>query len=541
MCLIGTASAVDVPAGYVSTYKLNSPGTTYVLTGNISANTTAFSVAANDIVLDGNGYTIDCGLTGAGDGVVSDKYTNITIKNLKVIQHNPSKSSSGIRIENTANTLISNCSASSIAESGIYVTGSNTTINRCNASSVKGTALYIDAKDSNVTNCLAVSDTHYAISLTDANNNIVSNCIGHSNISGGIDFATSTNNKVSNCDGYSNTSHGLSFTTCTNNKVSSSIGYTNSSAGGDGISLENSSKNTFINSTGSSYLKFGIKLAGKTTYNTFVNCVGESFGRNSIYQGIWFTFSSAACSGTNVYTNCTSRSALATTCNDSSKTTVLAMGDSITAGGAAGLPYGAYIHYANLTLNNRGYVFYDAGLGGEKASSGRVRFLDEMAVFKPKYVTIMYGANDLKAMRSQQDIIDDILWMASQAKAQGATPIILLTPARRGSEENTTSLDQSLSTQALAAGYKVFNVYDIIDTVPNNSQYDKYNSTNYVDSVHPNQAGNKLIGDAFANYIAGLGQGNNQQTSVTQQSSVSFITKIELWVRSYIDTIQKLI
>jgi hypothetical protein len=79
-----------------------------------------------------------------------------------------------------------------------------------------------------------------------------------------------------------------------------------------------------------------------------------------------------------------------------------------------------------------------------------------------------------------------------------------LTPTRRGYEIATTALDQNLSSQAIAAGYHVFNVYDIIDTVPNNGKYDAYDSTNYVDSVHPNQAGNKLIGDEFAKYILSL-------------------------------------
>jgi hypothetical protein len=44
-------AAVDIPAGYLSSYSLNSAGTTYNLLGNISANGTAFSVAANNITL----------------------------------------------------------------------------------------------------------------------------------------------------------------------------------------------------------------------------------------------------------------------------------------------------------------------------------------------------------------------------------------------------------------------------------------------------------------------------------------------------------
>jgi len=520
VCLTVTASAVDIPAGYVSGYSLNSAGTTYVLTENVLANTTAFSVAANDIVFDGNGHTIDCGLTGAGVGITSNAHSNITIKNVSVIQHNSSTSSHGILTLNTANTLISNCSASSIAGCGIYVTGSTATVDRCNTSSVRGKSLYISANNSRVTNCSALSNSHYAICLINANNNTVSNCTGRTNTSHGLSFTTSNNNNVSSCAGYSNTSHGLSFTTSNNNTVRASIGYTNSSTGGNGIWLTDSSNNTFVDSTGLSYLKYGINLTGNTTYNTFVNCVGESFGSNSLRHGIWFSFSSAACSATNTFTNFTTRSALAATSTDLAAETYLNVGDSITAGGAAGLPYGAYIHYTNITLGN-GYVFYNRGLGGETSASGRIRFLDEMAVFNPKYVTIMYGANDLTAKRPQQSIIDDILWMASQAKAQGATPIILLTPARKGFVMNTTYLDQNLSTQALAAGYNVFNVYDIIDTVPNNSQYDEYDVTNYLDSVHPTQAANKLIGDAFANYITALSSQGHVQPSVNVSSNVS--------------------
>jgi hypothetical protein len=107
-----------------------------------------------------------------------------------------------------------------------------------------------------------------------------------------------------------------------------------------------------------SYLKYGINLTGNTKYNTFVNCVGESFGSNSLRHGIWFSFSSAACSATNTFTNFTTRSALAATSTDLAAETYLNVGDSITAGGAAGLPYGAYIHYTNITLGN-GYVFYN--------------------------------------------------------------------------------------------------------------------------------------------------------------------------------------
>jgi parallel beta-helix repeat protein len=505
VCLSGTALAANIPAGHVSGYNLNSAGTTYVLTGNILANTNAFSITANNVVLDGKGYSIDCGLTGTGVGITCSNHRNVTIKNVRVIQHNSSTSSDGIRVQNSANILISNCSASSIAGSGMYITGSAATIDRCKTSSNKGIPLYIVAGNSQITSCSAVSSSNTAIYIANSKNNIVSNCIGHSNTGSGIEFRSSNNNKVSNCAGYSNTSHGLAFTSCIKNNVRASSGYSKANDRGSGIFLTGSSNNIFTNCTGSSYLYAGIYLYGASTYNTFINCLGESYGRQSLDQGIWFKFPSAASSGTNVYTNCISRSPLATTSNDPKKITFLNIGDSITAGSATGLPHGAYVYYVNLTLSKSGYVFYNVGLGGETSESGRLRFLDEMALFKPKYVTILYGANDLRYSRPQQSTINDILWMASQAKAHGATPIILLTPAK-GSLKEIIYLDQNLSKQALAAGYKVFNVYDLIDTVPNNSKYDGFNSTNYLpkDGTHPNQTANKLIGDAFAKYIVTL-------------------------------------
>lgn len=503
MCLTGTASAINIPAGYVSDYSLNSPGATYVLTGNILANTNAFSVTANNIVFDGSGHKIDCGLTGAGMGIKSNGKKNITIKNAVIVQHNSGSSSHGILMQNTANTRIVNCTVKSAGGAGIYITGNTAQIDRCSMTSVSGKALYLTGSNSSVSDCTAISTSSYGLGLANANNNRIMNCIARSGSGHGIDLKTSNNNYFSKCAGYSSTSHGICLTSCKYNTFIDSVGYTNSTTSGDGVYLSDSAHNTFNKVTASSSSKTGFYLNNMTMYNNFVNCIGESYDKTSIYNGIWFAFPVAACAGTNTYTNFISHSKLVTTSTDPHVVKFLVIGDSITAGGAAGLPYGAYAHYASISLGS-GYALYNVGLANETAAKGRLRFIDEVAANKPEYVSIMYGANDIKEGRPQQSIINDILWMASKAKAAGATPIILLTPTRRSFEATTTALDKSLSSQAIAAGYHVFNVYDIIDKVPNNGKYDAYNSTNYVDSVHPNQAANKLIGQSFAKYIVAL-------------------------------------
>jgi parallel beta-helix repeat protein len=209
VCLTGTASAVNIPAGYVSDYSLNSAGTTYVLTGDILANTNAFSIAANYIVLDGNGHKIDCGLKGSGVGVKSNGKKNVTIKNAVIVQHDSGSLSHGIMIQNTANTKIINCTVKSVGGAGIYVTGSSAQVDRCSTTSVSGKSLYLNANNCSVTNCTAVSTSSYGLELSNAHNNRFMNCIARSGSSHGIDLTRSNNNYFLKCAGYSNTSHGI--------------------------------------------------------------------------------------------------------------------------------------------------------------------------------------------------------------------------------------------------------------------------------------------------------------------------------------------
>lgn len=514
--LTGLAAAVDITAGFVSSYSLNSAGTTYDLLGNISANGTAFNVAANNITLDGHGYTIDCGLSGTGYAITCSGKNNLVLKNFYAVQHDSSSSSHVIFVKNSADSIIDNVTSTAIAGQGFYLSGTNCSVNNCNAKSTSGNALYIMLNNSNVINCVLNSTSHFSLGLSNAYNDTFYNCTGYDNASHCVDLSSSNYNNFANCAFYSIQSSAIYIDGNSNNNSFKNTYCLSNGTNGDGVYIKDSNFNTFDNVTADSIHKYGWYFYNTSACNNLVNCTGRSTAANSIYHGIWFAYNSLSYAGTNTYTNFDSQSMLATT-NSSAKTIhFMCIGDSITAGGKAGLPYGAYVYYANKTLSPE-YTFYNVGLGGERTDEGKLRFLDCMAVYKPEYVTIMYGANDLKAFRSQQDIIDDIMWMASQAKSRGVTPIIFLTPDIRGMTANTTYFDQNLSSQATAAGYAVFNVYDIIDLVPNNGQYDDYNSTNYVDSVHPNQAGNALIGDAFVKYILT----NNIQASEQRNENIA--------------------
>ena len=48
---------------------LNTPGATYTLTGDVNSSGTCFTIGADDITLDGAGYTVNYSMTNAGYGI----------------------------------------------------------------------------------------------------------------------------------------------------------------------------------------------------------------------------------------------------------------------------------------------------------------------------------------------------------------------------------------------------------------------------------------------------------------------------------------
>jgi parallel beta-helix repeat protein len=302
-------------------------------------------------------------LIGPGIGIRSNGKHNITIKNLVIVQHDSGSSSHGILIQNTENTRIINCTASSAGGAGIYVTGNNVTVDRCSTNSFSGRSLYLVVNNSSITNCTARTDS------------------GH-----GISIMASNNNYVTKCAGYLNTSYGIYLSLCKYNTFIDSIGYTNSTKSGDGIYISFSSNNTFDQVNASPCLKTGFFLDNVTMYNNFINCTGESYGEDSLYNGIWFAFPRAECAGTNTYTNFVSHSKLVTSSTDLNLVKFPVIGDSIAAGGHSGLPYCAYTYYANLSLGNR-HAFFNEGLANETVDKGRLRFIYEIAAYKPEYVS----------------------------------------------------------------------------------------------------------------------------------------------------------
>lgn len=145
------AHALDI----TTCQALNAAGTTYRLTANpASVAADCFPVSANNIILDGNGFTIDGDDSGSTDqGVVtSSGVTGFTVKNL--IVHDFAEC---VRLDNTDTSVIQNvtCQSQDQSNNGVLriVTGSDTNqlINNTIQTGNAPVGIYIDGTVSGTT------------------------------------------------------------------------------------------------------------------------------------------------------------------------------------------------------------------------------------------------------------------------------------------------------------------------------------------------------------------------------------------------------
>lgn len=211
----------------VSTCRnLNQVGAYYVLTTNISSSGTCITIGAQDIILEGQGYTVNYTTTGSGYGIVdTGGYSNITIRNLNLNQNNVNATySHGIYFKNVANSRVEN----------IFI---NT-----KGSSSRG--IYLDSSSSNYFSGfnIATSNAGGAYGIYSKSSN--------SNMFAGFNISTTGSN-----------SHGLYIITSNNNRYPN-LNISTSGSSAYGI-YDNGNDNNFSNmNVTSKYLGFYIISAG---------------------------------------------------------------------------------------------------------------------------------------------------------------------------------------------------------------------------------------------------------------------------------------
>jgi parallel beta-helix repeat protein len=229
----------------------------YTFIRNISYPTyNGIEVDRSNIVIDGNGYTVQG--SQSGNGITLTGVTNVVIKNVNV-QH----FDYGICL--------------SYSDSYDKISGINATAN-----SFDGILLYY-CSNNVVTGCNATSNTYHGIELYASSNNIVSNSTETDNIEG-IILTNSSNNTLSGNNATSNSLMGISLC-ASNNTVTGNTVTANSK---EGIDLYYSSNNN-VSGNNLTANPCGIVLTSSSNntlvHNNFMNNTSQVSSSDSV--NVW--------------------------------------------------------------------------------------------------------------------------------------------------------------------------------------------------------------------------------------------------------------
>ena len=100
----------------------------------------------------------------------------------------------------------------------------------------------------------------------------------------------------------------------------------------------------------------------------------------------------------------------------------IAFGDSITYG--VGVSYGYPIRLETKLDSIIASTVYNEGNPGERSSSGRYRLNSILESYRPEYVLLMEGTNDINSYRTLDSVIDNLEEMVKWSKFFGVKPVL---------------------------------------------------------------------------------------------------------------------
>jgi len=255
-----------------TTYITSTDNVTYYLTDNINDE---IVVERDNIIVDGNGYTLQGNGTANSKGFSLSGRNNVTIRNTTIKNF-----TYGIYL---------------VASSNNSISGNNITNN--------GDGIFLNFADNNLisNNTCEYNGLHdiqkHGIELWNSDNNLISNNTCSSNYARGISLSHSDHNTISNNICENNYYHGIHLDYSSNNTISNNTCEHNSW----GINLNYSSNNTISNNIANNNLGYdGICLWENCNNNTLTNNTCE----NNAYNGInLYSSSNNMVSGNNANNN----------------------------------------------------------------------------------------------------------------------------------------------------------------------------------------------------------------------------------------------
>ena len=172
-------------------------------------------------------------------------------------------------------------------------------------------------------------------------------------------------------------------------------------------------------------------------------------------------------------------------------------------------------------LSQKRIRFHNAGVGGDKAGDALARFDEDVASYKPKYVTILLGMNDGRYTRFEQDIFDtyesDMTTLLDRIAETGAmavpmSPTMYDSRASRIRSKGKNDGPREkyynsvlayygtwLREQSMARGLGYVDMYSPLNNLTLTERKTNPEFTLIADAVHPGAAGQAVMAFAILN------------------------------------------
>ncbi|MBI3334731.1 right-handed parallel beta-helix repeat-containing protein, partial [Candidatus Pacearchaeota archaeon] len=248
----------------------------YIVSQEITTTTSCFLVTANNIVLEGAGYSLSGDRSGIDYGIHVRGAQNVTIQNINVTNFNE-----GILLNLTNISLLSNVSVSYNVNTGIVLRNSiiNELFNIRAHNNTYGIQVLASSSENLLRRVNASNNSQVGILINASSNNDVVSAITHMNSIAGVQIAeSSSGNELSNVDSR-HTVFGILINASSENVIGS-LWSTNNTRG---AAISNGSSNRIVRSNLSSNSQYGISFTETAASNT----LEASETRLNTLQGIF--------------------------------------------------------------------------------------------------------------------------------------------------------------------------------------------------------------------------------------------------------------
>ncbi|MGY4884634.1 MAG: right-handed parallel beta-helix repeat-containing protein [Nanobdellota archaeon] len=264
---------------------LNVAGQSYTLTENVSSQETCFTIGADNITLDCNGYWINYSIDGINYryGVHASSRFNATVKNCNIINGNltsPNTGRYGIFFSNTDNSTIYNNSINTNNSRAIYIYNgadyNNITLNTGGGNTYPGINLESSSYNTLLNNTFT-SNSNPAIYIYLCSNITLINTTGIGNTSAALHIAASSNTIINyltaRTTGTSGSRYGIYFSASNNTIIQDCVNISGATADVyySSISINNTFINCSYNTAKETVQPVGSQLIRKWYYQAYVN------------------------------------------------------------------------------------------------------------------------------------------------------------------------------------------------------------------------------------------------------------------------------